>query len=486
MLVQQRAIASHNHGGDEEKDKRDSQQHRPGEEPLRDPSKAPASDKEPLGELAEGEHEGANTRVVLHGEAEVGVHMHTGEEVGVLALGQQPALSLQARGCGLEDLVELTELIEAHHTSNHGTAQHTKGDHKLPDHPARPKGAGISYIDKPEHCPRNQGMTLHSLQDARPLLASGDAAILEWWAGGGAFTLASAGAVRINFRGIHVHPPSMRLRALGGAWTGVPCNVSASALCCSDVGCVLPWAAPRLPEARDAVEAGWDKLWCSDAKGKVLVSLGVYDISACDIIDEGLDLLYTQGELYHRYTAMPLWRYWACVGLAIVLVRALSYNVQGLWNSNSADVTRPQWPALASALARLALLLPFDGDSVYVTCADQTFFWGSVAYVGYYLVAHGHSSGPRPVYNVIVAALQLLATRIYASAETPYNLVLLGMLACRVWTKVLTPRLHGGGLVVDSLYLSLCVELAYSGTREAMVGVIGVAFVAARLLRDEN
>ena len=307
--------------------------------------------------------------------------------------------------------------------------------------------------------------------------------MLEWWAGGGAFTLASAGAVRINFRGIHVHPPSTRLRSLGSGWTGVPCNASAGALCCSDVGCVLPWAAPRQPESRAAVGAGWDKLWCADAKGKVLVSLGVYDISACDIIDEGLDLLYAQGELYHRYTSMPLWRYWACVGLAIVLVRALSYNVQGLWSPSAADATRPQWPALASALALLALLLPFDGDSVYVTCADQTFFWCSVAYVGYYLLAHGQ--GPAPVYNVIVAALQILATRLYTSAETPYNLLLLGMLACRVWTKALTPRLHGWGLVIDSLYLSLCVELAHSGTREVMVGVIGVAFVAARQLLDE-
>jgi hypothetical protein len=331
-------------------------------------------------------------------------------------------------------------------------------------------------------------MELHSQQDARPFLATDGGSVLEWWAGGGAFTLASAGALRINFRGVHVHPVSTRLRSLDGGWTGVPCNLSASALCCSDVGCVLPFAAPRVPESRETVGAGWDKLGCAgDAnKGKVLVSLGVYDISACDVIDQGLDLLYTHGELYHRYTALPLWRYWACVGLAIVLVRALSYNVQGLWTHDAtAEAARSQWPALASALALLALLLPFDGDSVYVTCADQTFFWCSVAYVGFYLLAHGRPAGPRPVYNVIVAALQILATRLYTSAETPYNLVLLGMLACRVWTKVLCPRLHGVGLVVDSLYLSLCVELAYSGTREALGGVRGVAFVAARLLGDE-
>ena len=38
-----------------------------------------------------------------------------------------------------------------------------------------------------------------------------------------------------------------------------------------------------------------------------------------------------------------------------------------------------------------------------------------------------------PVYNVLVASLQLVAGRFYSAAETPYNLVLIGILACRTW-----------------------------------------------------
>jgi hypothetical protein len=43
------------------------------------------------------------------------------------------------------------------------------------------------------------------------------------------------------------------------------------------------------------------------------------------------------------------------------------------------------------------------------------------------------SSNELPIYNVIVASLQLIACRFYAAAETPYNLVLIGILACRGW-----------------------------------------------------
>ena len=89
-----------------------------------------------------------------------------------------------------------------------------------------------------------------------------------------------------------------------------------------------------------------------------------------------------------------------------------------------------------------------DSDSLLVTSADQIFLWATVAYILVYLVIHiarivneeqDSSSEPLkkqamvPVYNVIVASLQLTATRFYSAAETPYNLVLITILACRGW-----------------------------------------------------
>ena len=340
--------------------------------------------------------------------------------------------------------------------------------------------------------------SLYTLQDARPALGTsmgGETKELEWWTGGPAFMLASAGAVRLNFRGVHVYPPSALVRQLGGqdgiGWSSTPCNASAWALCNSEMGSVLPWSQPRMPESPETVPEKWGSLRCKDGHGKVLVSLGVYDISACDVIDEGVDLVYSRGSVSHRHTSMPLWRYWTCVGLAIVLVRALSYNVQGLWKKDARgdETGHRQWPALVGSVCILGLVLS-DLDAVYITKADQVFFWASVAYVGFYLAVHGArrqrmKSHEEPVFNVIVGTLQVLAVRLYTAAETPYNLVLLGMLACRGWTKLMTPshtQRYGLSLVMDSLYLSLCIELAFNGSRELVVGVLGVAFVAARLL----
>jgi len=177
---------------------------------------------------------------------------------------------------------------------------------------------------------------LYNLQDtARPGLATSDgqSPLLRWWEGGPAYVLASSGAVRLNFRALYTYPPGAVMRGDllddAGWWHSVPCNASAWAFCSSDVGQIMPWLAPRMPELQETVTAdGWNDLGCANSAGKVLVSLGVYDVSACDIFDEGLDLLYTPGMIYHRHNTLQTWKYWVLVTLAIVLVRFLSYNIQ--------------------------------------------------------------------------------------------------------------------------------------------------------------
>lgn len=304
--------------------------------------------------------------------------------------------------------------------------------------------------------------SLYSLQDSpstRPSLATGPDTVLPlaWWDGGPAFVLASAGAVRVNYRGVVVYPPNARVRANVSGWHGVACNTSAWALCSSDVGQVFPYRSPRVPERRESVQVdGWNDLSCAQSEGKIVTAKGFYDVSACDIFDEGLDVLYSAGNVYHRHSPIPTWEYWALVLLAIVLVRSLSYNIQALWHDGKVQqaehpsVTTEQWPALLASLALLILIL-VRGDAAYVTSADQLFFWSSAAYVLIYLAIHvservwkqAQEEGDdeedeagrfeRPVYNILVATLQLVAMRFYSGAETPYNVVLLGMLACRAW-----------------------------------------------------
>lgn len=302
--------------------------------------------------------------------------------------------------------------------------------------------------------------SLYSLQDSpttRPSLAllEGGAPI-EWWAGGPAFALASAPAVRINRRGIVVYPPAARMRNLTNlyGWHSAPCNASAWALCSSDAGETFPATSPRTPENRALIQIdGWRDMSCANSEKKVLTVMGVYDVTACDIFDEGLDIIYADSKLAHRHAQIPLWKYWTMVILAIALVRSLSYNIQDLWEKNRAKPKKNQWPALAAAFVLLVLVL-IDGDAAYASTADQLFFWNTAAYILIYLALHTWTEiriwadkdeskdeskdEPRdeyekPVYNVIVATLQLVAMFFYSTAETPYNIVLLGMLATRGW-----------------------------------------------------
>jgi hypothetical protein len=293
---------------------------------------------------------------------------------------------------------------------------------------------------------------LFSLQDtARPALSVTEGRQIAWWEGGPAFALASAGAVRVNFRAVYTYPPNSLLRDLNQSdWHGLPCNASAWALCATDVGQAMPYTSPRMPENSLAVVAdGWKDLACSNSAGKLLVSLGVYDISACDVLDEGLDLVYSQGMLYHRHNTLETWEYWVLVALAIVLVRGLSHNIKRLWEPGAQQDKKPQWPALLAAFTALVVVL-VDGDSLFITSADQVFYWSTAVYILIYLavhatyrwlwnylpswLAHERQNGlDYPIFNVIVATLQFIACRFYMAAETPYNLVLFTILACRGW-----------------------------------------------------
>jgi hypothetical protein len=324
---------------------------------------------------------------------------------------------------------------------------------------------------------------LYPLRDtARPGVGS-----LPWWEGGPAFALASSSAVRLNFRGLYTYPPKKAtMRELGSGWHGVVCNASAFALCGSDVGQVLPAISPRVSEHPQKITAdGWKDLACTDSSGKLLVSLGVYDISACDVFDEGLDLVFANSTLYHRHNTLDTWEYWVLVALSIVLVRFLSHNIKVLWDpASEPGDSRQQQPALLCAALVVIVVVLLDGDSHFITTGDQAFFWATALYIALYLAVHvtGRSGFAQPVYNILVATLQLVACRFYASAETPYNLVLLGVLAARTWHKLLVSAGGNATVLLDSLYLSLCIELAFDGTRELLVAVLGVAYVGGSLL----
>lgn len=331
---------------------------------------------------------------------------------------------------------------------------------------------------------------LSPIEDARPLIASGGRTI-SWWEGGPALLASSSSMIRLNSRGIYNHGSAVAVRSLQEiGWYSKPCNLSAWALCATEVGSILPASPPWMSDAPRLLPPGWSSLQCSDSSAKVLTGLGAYDISACDIIDEGLDVVYSRGNVYIRNSALDPVVYWILVVLGIVLVRSLSYNIQSMWMREAGFKT--QWPAVASVVAVFAIALR-DQDSFYVTESDKDFFWLSVIYVALYLAFHmacwytrAKASGTMefqwPVYNMIIGALQLAVLRLYLSAYTPYSLFLLGAIGSRWWLKMLCmdPR-HQLTMLLDACYVAMSMQVAAEGQAYALIPVISISFVLADL-----
>ena len=150
------------------------------------------------------------------------------------------------------------------------------------------------------------GANVLPLDESRPGLSSGGAAV-DWTSGGGAFTAASARIVRVNYRGIFTDTGRLRdLRGLG--WTSAPCNASAHALCRAEAGAIFP-ARPEAAGGASGLPPGWGGLGCGNAAGRTIVPWVQYDVSACDVLDEGLDVVYSASTVYFVRDALAPWRY---------------------------------------------------------------------------------------------------------------------------------------------------------------------------------
>jgi len=361
---------------------------------------------------------------------------------------------------------------------------------RMPAHPERMPAKYLARICAFSLLAPGALSQMSPIEDARPLVSSGGHTI-SWWEGGPALLASSSSMIRLNSRGIYSHGPGVAVRSLQEiGWYSKPCNLSAWALCATEVGSILPCGKPWMPDAPGLLPPGWSSLQCADSSAKVLTDLGAYDISACDIIDEGLDVVFSHGSVYIRNSALNPVLYWTLVVLGIVLVRSLSYNIQSMWMSEAGSKT--QWPAVASVLAVFVIAL-LDQDTMYATESDKDFFWLSVIYVGLYLAFHlacwymrakarGSMEFQWPVYNMIIGALQLGVLRLYLSAYTPYTLFLLGAIGSRWWLKMLrTDPRHQFTMLLDACYVAMSMQVAAEGQAYALIPVVCISFVLADL-----
>lgn len=150
------------------------------------------------------------------------------------------------------------------------------------------------------------------LDDARTGLVSAGAAV-EF-----GYLSASNALVRVHARGIITEPVGAGLRGMAG-WGLTACNVSAFGLCTTSFGHVFPMGQPRAGPVF-GLPLGFNQLGCERGQGRLMMDHPVYEISACDVLDAGLDVVFARGRVYVRDNQMWGPVYWAIVVSCVILV----------------------------------------------------------------------------------------------------------------------------------------------------------------------
>lgn len=335
--------------------------------------------------------------------------------------------------------------------------------------------------------------TIIELGDKKPYLTHGDTAI-RFSEGGPAYVLASSPYVRINYRGIKTSRNTPHLLDLHGVgtWQRMPCNASAYALCtlAANTGHVFPASATPLFTVNSPMQ-------CANSKSKNMIHSAAeaaeyyYDFSACDVLDEGLDVVVSEGgsAVWIRRAPVSAPVYWTLILCTIFLIRTISLNLSDkLSTATSSPGDKSQTKATAKTLpqyqciavnAVILIVVLIEGDSHYVTAEDAAFYYISIVYIVAYLAFHlyhalrrwwqcsvwgGDKSYNEPrVFNLSAASLQLVITRLYCGAESPYAVAIIAMLLVRVWDKE-TQKLwmHSVTALADCVYVALLMVWGYA------------------------
>lgn len=287
-----------------------------------------------------------------------------------------------------------------------------------------------------------------------PRLATASGVPLHWSTGQVAALIDTSHATRVSARGIlfydhSVHPLS----------AGFECERVHGALCRLRDGNLLFPVAPRYtPEGRKPPPMDRIVGCGATSEGRLVVGReGVYDLSACDLVAGGADVLWADGVAYvDTRLALPDWAYAYTALSVLVLVVSLGQNIAQMLGDAAAS-TSP-WATEGACLAQVALILLLqDPRRVWVSSNDRFMAALTVLYVVAYLCRHAFAlvvAGQAYTLNIITGTLMLVTARLYCSFETPYATIFLILLMTR-----LAHKLHSEPAGIDRLIA--CLDAAY-------------------------
>ena len=307
---------------------------------------------------------------------------------------------------------------------------------------------------------------------------------VRWDGGWDAMVVADSSCIRVNARGIFAKPSHWTPRDMTAAgWAVKECIPGGPALCTTEAGRVFPANAPLYNASR-----AWGGGGCvRGSDGRILDPGHGYDLSACDVLDRGGDMIVCGRTASFGRSATGDEVYWLTCLLAVYMVRSLSYSIvyriQDQAESGQGAVT-----AVACLLV-LPLALAPSGDTVSATVEEQLFF----GVVCFYTVLYGvlfmvytvmHPKGEQtdpPIFNLIAGALQVIACRLYCGAETPYNPVLIWAVGTRGILKLMSDYDETTSVTtfVDSLVLSLMCVIGFGYNPLYLAGLLTVSVFTA-------
>lgn len=351
------------------------------------------------------------------------------------------------------------------------------------------------------------------LDSSTPYVRSNGIAV-RWSEGWDALTVSSSLCVRLNERGIYSIPAhwSMRDLEMIPGWKTFTCLPKKGSLCGMPQQRSALFPYERQPRYNGSASILPSTPGCTRTErndGRVLTPsyMATYDLSSCDIFDQGGDLVLCQRTAAFRSTSLSVYVYWILCLTSVYIIRSFSYLVaQRLeTTTQSRDISSSFYlwyldqdtlTVWACVLSVFLVLIP-DGDSLYVTLEEQIFLVCMCVYVVMYLfvffLAGGNKLVDPPIYNLIAATLQLIAARLYTGVQTPYNPVLIWAISARSFVKFTRKKTQCEvsvceqvTLFADSMLLSLLCVLSFNDAPCYLVSIMTTAFVAADLFPMGN